>query len=309
MMKGIISVFLFTFAISFIATPFFRRVLFKAGIVDVPTVNKAHKRPTPRGAGMVMLISFILGTLVASRFFLSLDTSHIKVVFYFLSAATLIAVWGFIDDAVNLSPALKVAGQILASLLIIAAGIRIGLLPVILSVPLSIFWLVGITNAFNLIDGMDGLAAGTAFVSSIVFAFLFYMNGLQLPFYLCLALAGSILGFLPYNLHPAAVYMGDCGSMFIGLVLGSLGIMFTSQVGNYIYLFIPVVILFVPVVDTFLSIVRRLYRRKHVLGADLGHFYDYLRLSRKMTTKSIVALTCFVTFCCGLFAVVVYLFS
>ena len=308
-MTGIIAIFVFTFAISALGTPFFRRVLFKAGIIDVPSASKAHSRPTPRGAGMVMLISFILGTLVASRFFLSLGPSDIKVVFYFLSAATLIAVWGFVDDAMDLSPALKVAGQILASLLIIAAGIRIGLLPVILSVPLSIFWLVGITNAYNLIDGMDGLAAGTAFVSSIVIAFLFYLNGAQLPFYLCLALAGSILGFLPYNLHPAAVFMGDCGSMFIGLVLGALGIMFTSQVGNYLYLFIPVIILFVPVVDTFLSIVRRLYRKKHVLDSDLGHFYDHLRSSRKMTTGSIVSLTCFATLCSGLFAVVVYLFS
>ena len=302
---GCISIFLLCFIVSLLNTPLFSKVLLNLNIIDLPDPRKPHKRPIPRGAGLIIAASFVLGSLIASRSFISPNDPDHSII-YLLIGVALVSFIGFLDDILNISPALKLLAQVAASLMVISGGLKIGMLPIYISVPLSILWLVGISNAFNLLDGMDGLAAGTAFVSSLMFACLFYLSGARLPLYFSLALAGAILGFLPYNIHPASVFMGDCGSLFLGFTLGALGIIFTSRAGNYLHLFIPIAVLFVPIFDTFLSIIRRLYNRRPVFSPDLSHFYDYLSFSKNVPILRVFVLTCFMTLFLGTVAIFVY---
>ena len=302
---GYIAVFLICFIVSLLNTPLFSKVLLKFNIIDLPDPRKLHKRPIPRGAGLIIAASFVLGALVAAKFFFSLNNPDRSMI-YLLIGAVLVSFVGFLDDVINISPAFKLAVQTAASLIVISGGLKIGVLPIYISVPLSVLWLVGISNAFNLLDGMDGLAAGTAFVGSLTFACLFYLSGAQLPLYFSLALAGAILGFLPYNIHPASVFMGDCGSLFLGFTLGTFAMIFTARPGSYFNLIIPIAVLFVPICDTFLSIAQRIYKRRPVFSADTQHFYDYLRFSKKIPVLRVFALTCFMTLFLGTVTIFIY---
>jgi len=306
--ERVMPVFLFAFAFSFFNTPLFAIVLKKFNIMDLPNPGKMHKRAVPRGCGISILISFVLSSIFAFRFFFSAPHFDLIPFIVLILAAALVALWGFLDDAISLSPGLKLVGQMTASVMIILAGIRIGLLPAIFAVPISIFWLIGITNAFNLLDGMDGLAGSTAFVGALFFSYLFYLSGSDFPFYLSIALCGSILGFLPFNAPPAKVFMGDAGSLFLGFSLGVLAILATSNSANYFQLFVPVLILSVPVFDTFLSVARRIYKGRSVFGADCEHFYNYLSLKKRMSTPSVVVLTVVLAGLFGASGLIVYRF-
>jgi len=224
-----------------------RRAALQFGIVDRPDGRlKRHKDPIPYLGGIAIYLSFLLALAFSFEF----DQEVLGL----LLAGTIVLLLGLIDDLGFLKPWVKVAGQMVAVLVLIRSGIFIKLifLPTYASIPLTFLWLVGMANAFNIIDVMDGLAAGVAFFASLAFFFVALLNGRIMIAIMAITLAGSLLGFLKYNFTPAQIFMGDAGSMFLGLMLGALAMIGSYTEKNVLGFFAPVVILGIPIFDTFL---------------------------------------------------------
>ncbi len=239
--------FVLSFILSLYLTPVMRRAALQFGIVDRPDGRlKRHKDPIPYLGGIAIYLSFLLALAFSFEF----DQEVLGL----LLAGTIVLLLGLIDDLGFLKPWVKVAGQMVAVLVLIRSGIFIKLifLPTYASIPLTFLWLVGMANAFNIIDVMDGLAAGVAFFASLAFFFGALLNGRIMIAIMAITLAGSLLGFLKYNFTPAQIFMGDAGSMFLGLMLGALAMIGSYTEKNVLGFFAPVVILGIPIFDTFL---------------------------------------------------------
>ncbi|MFC1699097.1 hypothetical protein ACFL1I_03945 [Candidatus Omnitrophota bacterium] len=251
-------IYLFAFGsaltLALIITPLVAKLAGKYGYLAQPDQLKWHKNPTALFGGVAIYIAF----LIPLFFFLKIDRN----IFGLLLGSGFIFALGLIDDLLHIKPQLKLIGQILASCILLAWGIKFEIVPVRWMVlPLTIFWFVGITNAFNLLDNMDGLACGVAAITCIFLFIYSLLSGIYSVALICAILAGSCLGFLRYNFYPARIFMGDCGSMFLGLSIALVAVIGTSgHVSNLIVtLAIPVLILAVPIFDTtFVTFVRRL---------------------------------------------------
>jgi UDP-GlcNAc:undecaprenyl-phosphate GlcNAc-1-phosphate transferase len=281
-------IYLRTFAAAFLSalvlTPVIRAIALRARIMDIPNDRSLHALPIPKTGGIAIYFAFALPVIwLASK-------GH-PLIFSMILAASIVLLVGFLDDLIGISPASKMAGQALAGLVLIGSGIKIGILPDVISIPLTLFWLVGVTNAVNLLDGMDGMAAGVSAIAASFFMFLAVRSG-EIPIALVsVALAGACLGFLRFNFHKASVFMGDTGSMFLGFVLASLGVMSTFKSGHALQLFAPVIVLGIPVFDTSLAVLRRLWKRRPLFTADCDHFYEWLCKQQVMGYRSIVVMT------------------
>lgn len=231
------------------------------GFMDEPSARKVHARPTPRLGGAAIYLGCIAALLVFS------DRFYVSQLVSILVGATLVSFLGVWDDRQGLRPLLKLIGQGLAAGILIASDIEVGFLhnPV-LNLAATLLWVVGITNALNLLDNMDGLSGGVATVASIFFFLLAVMSGQYLVGSLAAALLGACLGFLYYNLNPASIFMGDTGSLFIGFVLAALGIKlrFPDNV-DFVTWMIPLVVLGLPIFDTALVVISRLRRGRNPL--------------------------------------------
>jgi UDP-GlcNAc:undecaprenyl-phosphate GlcNAc-1-phosphate transferase len=231
------------------------------GFMDEPSARKVHARPTPRLGGAAIYLGCIAALLVFS------DRFYVSQLVSILVGATLVSFLGVWDDHQGLRPLLKLIGQGLAAGILIVSGIEVGFLhnPV-LNLAATLLWVVGITNALNLLDNMDGLSGGVATVASIFFFLLAVMSGQYLVGSLAAALLGACLGFLYYNLNPASIFMGDTGSLFIGFVLAALGIKlrFPDNV-DFVTWMIPLVVLGLPIFDTALVVISRLRRGRNPL--------------------------------------------
>ncbi len=235
------------------ATPLARHFAPRLGVMDQPSTRKIHTKVMPRLGGAAIYLAFILALLLfGHRSFVSEGVS-------ILLGATLVSFCGIWDDRWGMRPLLKLGiGQPLAALILVAAGIRVSVLPYpILNILITIIWVVGITSALNLLDNMDGLSAGVATVASAFFLLLAAMSGQ----YLVGSLAAALLGFLLYNFNPASIFMGDTGSLFIGFILAAVGIKlrFPGRMDIVTWM-IPVLVLGVPIFDTTLVVVSRLRR-------------------------------------------------
>lgn len=265
--------FLFAFGLSLYFTPVFRSAAQRFGIVDRPDGNlKRQREAIPYLGGLAIYLSFLLAVAVTFEFN--------RQVLGLLLGGTIALMLGLIDDFGVLSPKVKFLGQALAAAVVIKSGAYIQLLflPEPIGIALSLVWLVGLMNAFNIIDIMDGLAAGAAFVASAALFIVAVYNGRPVIAILAIALSGSLIGFLRYNFEPAKIYMGDAGSMFIGLNLGSLAMIGSyTEVNNAAFL-APVVILGVPIFDTFFVAWIRWRRKKPITQGSPDHFP--LRLMR-----------------------------
>ncbi len=249
-------IFASALAIAIGATPIARKFAPRLGVMDQPSARKIHTRPMPRLGGAAIYLAFIVALLIEDR-------PYISQLVGILVGATLISFCGIWDDRWGMRPLLKLGvGQPLAALILVASGVRVSFLHhPLLNVLVTIFWVVGITSALNLLDNMDGLSAGVATVASAFFLLLAAMNGQYLVGSLAAALLGACLGFLFYNFNPASIFMGDTGSMFIGFILAAVGIKlrFPGRMDVVTWM-IPVVILGVPIFDTTLVVVSRLRR-------------------------------------------------
>jgi len=268
--------YIFTFVLALILslylTPVISRAALQFGIVDRPDGKlKKHKKPITYLGGIAIYLSFLLALAFSFRF----DQEVLGL----LLAGTIVLLLGLIDDLGFLKAWVKFAGQLIAVLVLVKSGIFIKLvfLPTYISIPLTFLWLVGMINAFNIIDVMDGLSAGVAFFAAIAFFIVALLNGKMTIAIVAVTLAGSLLGFLRYNFTPARIYMGDTGSMFLGLMLGALAMIGSYTEKNVLGFFAPVVILGIPIFDTCQVIVARLRKGVPFYQGSPDHYALLLR--------------------------------
>jgi UDP-GlcNAc:undecaprenyl-phosphate/decaprenyl-phosphate GlcNAc-1-phosphate transferase len=259
-----------------------------------------HETPLPRLGGVPIFLSFLIGiavALVAGLHFPALAvSSSIRTILTILASGTLIFLLGIYDDVHSVGPYTKFAVQAVAAVMLFAGGLRILQLPLLfgarhlpwpVGLSITVLWVIGITNAFNLIDGLDGLAAGSALFSTLVVFVVAIFNGSSLVSLLTIALAGAILGFLRFNFNPATIFLGDCGSLFIGFMLSALALMGSEKAPTVIAVAIPLVSFGLPILETTLSVVRRLISGKPLFTADREHIHHKL-LQLGMTHRQVV---------------------
>lgn len=260
-----------------------------------------HGSPIPRVGGVAICATFILivvpyvvsERLLGHRLGFGLYTT-----FAVLAPACLMFVLGLLDDLRPLSPRLKFGVQIIAALLLFYGGVRVWFFPIVsgyrelhgmISAALTVFWVLLISNAFNLIDGLDGLSAGSALFSTLVVFVVSLLNGNPFVSIVTVALAGAILGFLRYNFNPATVFLGDSGSLFLGFMLSAVSLAGAEKGTTAVAVAIPIVAFGLPVLDTVLSVVRRYLSGQPLFGADREHIHHKL-LKRGFTHKQAVVL-------------------
>ena len=261
--------------------PFTIKIAKKKGFLDVPKdERRVHKKPIPVGGGIAMVIS----VSILMVYFLPINKNLIMA----LIASLIIAISGLYDDKEGLSPKLKFLFQILAAVILIIGGMKIEfftnpfdshdalLILNILSIPVTIFWVCGITNTINLIDGLDGLASGVSMICAISMFFITYKMGRYDVSLVCALVAGACLGFLPFNFNPAKIFMGDTGALYLGFMLSYISISGFLKQAAILMIFVPVLILGVPVFDTAFAMVRRKLSGKSMVEADKGHLHHRL---------------------------------
>ncbi|WP_281883085.1 glycosyltransferase family 4 protein [Paenibacillus sp. YYML68] len=268
--------------IALLMTPLVKRFAFWVGAVDAPNHRKVHSRIMPRLGGLAIFFAFVAAYFVVSP---AMNALKADVVFGLLVGGAIVVLIGALDDRFDLSPKLKLLGQVAAASVVVYSGVVIDLVNVPfgegvvslewLAVPLTIFWIVGVTNAINLIDGLDGLSAGVSGIATCTMLVLALLMGNVTVVLLCAILLGSIGGFLFYNFHPAKIFMGDSGALFLGFTLASLSILGFKQ-ATLVSLLVPIMILGVPLSDTFFAIMRRWVNNLPISVADKSHLHHCL---------------------------------
>ncbi len=262
------------------ATPLIRRVALRYGYTDQPNQRKVHTHPVPLLGGAAIYLAFVLVLLFYG------DRQYVNQVVGIFVGATLMSLMGIVDDRWELGSYVKLIGQLLATGILIYSGVQVQIFGNWLDIAVTFLWVIGITNAFNLLDNMDGLAGGIAMIAAVYFTLLASMSGQYLVGALAAALAGACAGFLIYNWNPAHIFMGDTGSLFIGFLLAAVGIKLRFPTNSFMITWmIPLFVLGVPIFDTTLVFVSRLRRRKNPLttpGKDhLSHRLSFLLGSRR----------------------------
>ena len=294
--------------VAYVMTPPVKRFAEKVGAIDVPKDNRrVHDHPIPSMGGLAIFIGFMLSLI----FFVPMSTK----VTGLLVGSVIIAVMGGVDDIVSLNPWVKLAGQIVAALVAIRCGLVFDVIsnPNIfaeetyieigwLSIPLTMLWIVGCTNAVNLIDGLDGLAVGVSAISSLTMLIVSLFVSEPVVSIILAALTGACLGFMPYNLNPAKIFMGDVGSQLLGFVLSTASIMGLFKLHAIITFFVPLLALALPLADTIFAFFRRILHGQSPFKADKGHFHHRL-LAMGLNQKQVVAVLYGISAVLGLLAV------
>jgi UDP-GlcNAc:undecaprenyl-phosphate GlcNAc-1-phosphate transferase len=269
--------FLLAMVVTMAWLPIFGRIAAKWRIVDHPGERKVHAVPIPRIGGVAMAIGVLVAAIVA----VPLEPPDR----YFLAAAGVVALFGGLDDRFDLDYRIKLLGQLLAVAVVVVGGdIQIHavtlddrvMLPGWMSIPLTVFFLVGITNAINLADGLDGLAGGTTFLSLCALAMLAYSGGQVSSAALALTFAGAVLGFLRFNTFPASVFMGDAGSQLLGFAVGVLSLRATQSGTTAVSAATPILLLALPILDTLSVMVQRISEGRSPFSADKNHIHHKL---------------------------------
>ena len=295
--------------VSFATTPLVKALSVKVGAIDVPRDGRRmHDHPIPRMGGLAIFLGFIISVLLL----MPLDQPKQGM----LLGAVIIVVLGIFDDIYALSAKLKFAVQIGAALIAVLMGNQIDYLSNpnifssdpywhlgVLSIPISVLWIVAITNAVNLIDGLDGLACGVSTISSMTMLVIALTVAEAQVAILMAALAGACIGFLPYNLNPAKIFMGDTGSTFLGFVLATVSIQGLFKSYAIISFAVPFLVLGLPIFDTCFAILRRLARGQSPMAPDRGHIHHRL-IDMGFTQKQAVAVLYLISAILGLSAVV-----
>ena len=294
--------------VAYVMTPPVKRFAEKVGAIDVPKDNRrVHDHPIPRMGGLAIFLGFMLSLI----FFVPMSTKVTGI----LVGSVIIAVMGGVDDIVSLNPWVKLAGQIVAALVAIRCGLVFDVIsnPNIfaeetyieigwLSIPLTMLWIVGCTNAVNLIDGLDGLAVGVSAISSLTMLIVSLFVSEPVVSIILAALTGACLGFMPYNLNPAKIFMGDVGSQLLGFVLSTASIMGLFKLHAIITFFVPLLALALPLADTIFAFFRRIMHGQSPFKADKGHFHHRL-LAMGLNQKQVVAVLYGISAVLGLLAV------
>ena len=325
-MWGDISIaFLLAFITAYVVTPYTIRLSKKIGALDLPTEKrKIHNGAMPRLGGLAVIAGFTISTiylLIVMSLEKTLildgpDNYGLKIIGFFLGAIVL-SIFCFFDDWKGISPYVKLLGQTLSAIIVVAFGLRMDSIVVshlntiidseIILKILTVIWIVGITNAINLIDGLDGLSSGVGIISCFSLLMIFTLNGSPLiSILLVTALAGALTGFLPFNFNPAKTFIGDTGSDFLGYSLSIIAILGTAKTYTAIVLIAPILVLALPIFDTSFAIIRRIIKQKSlkaVFKADRGHLHHKL-IDKGYTQKQAVLILYGISATFGFFAVI-----
>ena len=307
------------------ATPYTIKIAQKVGAVDIPKdKRRMHKKAMPKFGGPAVILGFLVSViylLIVMSMEKTIDLFGVeeygkKLLGMFLGIV-IISITCIIDDIKTIKPIVKLAGQVLAAIVVVSFGIRIDdIVPSfitseagkeIFSVILTIGWIVGVTNAINLIDGLDGLSSGISVISSISLLIIFVLNGSPLVSILLItALAGALVGFLPFNFAPAKTFIGDTGSNFLGFSLSIISILGVAKTYTIAVIVLPLIVLGLPIFDTLWAIIRRIIKGKSIKAifkADKGHMHH--RLVRKgFSQKQAVLILYGISATFGIFAVI-----
>jgi UDP-GlcNAc:undecaprenyl-phosphate GlcNAc-1-phosphate transferase len=283
-----------SFVISLLLTPVVRNVFRGVGLVDQPDTRKLHTEPIPRVGGIPILIAFLGAYIVL--LLLPLEANHsIRAAFptavRLVPACVLIFLVGLIDDLRPVRPWQKLLGQLAAGCLAVWGGVEIQsmaghTIPSVIGGPLTIMWLIACTNAFNLIDGVDGLAAGIGLFASATTLISALGQGRMDVALATVPLVGALLGFLRFNFNPASIFLGDSGALLVGFLLGCYAVVWSQKSVTILGLAAPLMALAIPLFDTSLAVVRRFLRRQPIFGADREHIHHKL-LARGLAPRSV----------------------
>ena len=330
MWGNIAIAFLLAFIATFVSTPWTMRIAKKLGAVDMPKdERRVHNKPMPRLGGLAIIVGFVV-SMIYLMFVLAIENETsifntsmlgVNLFGFFIGGLVLITVC-VIDDVKQIKPYIKLIAQIIAAICVVMSGTRIIQIDIpflqgvglneAFSIVLTMGWIVGVTNAINLIDGLDGLATGVSAISAISLLIVFLLSAVQLQvadpalqvaIILVTALAGALLGFLPFNFNPAKTFMGDAGANFLGYSLAVISILGTAKTYTAIVIASPIIILALPIFDTLFTMGRRILSGKSIMQADRGHLHHRL-MDVGFTHRQSVLLLYGITAVLGMFAVI-----
>lgn len=327
MWGNIAIAFLLAFIVSFMATPYTIKIAKKVGAVSIEKGDRRmHNREMPKFGGPAV----ILGVLVSVIYLLIVMTMEGSIDLFgeeqygqkllgMLLGIIVIAITCIIDDIKTINPLAKLSGQLLAAIIVVSFGIRIDDIKLpflatqemgdVLSTIITIGWIIGITNAINLIDGLDGLSSGISVISAISLLIIFLLNGSpMISILLITSLAGALVGFLPFNFTPAKTFIGDTGSNFLGFSLSIISILGVAKTYTAVVIVLPIIVLGVPIFDTLWAIIRRLKNGKSlkaIVSADNGHLHHKL-VNRGFSQKQAVLILYGISAAFGIFAVILF---
>ena len=317
--------FLLAFVTAFVITPHTMRLSKKVGAIDLPNDRRINKKPMPRLGGLAVISGFLVSTIYL-LVMMSLENNlnlfgtenyYLKLI-GFLIGIILLGITCFIDDSKGIPWYVKLIVQIISAIIVVICGIRIEnislpfvenkiVIDQVFSYILTVGWIIGITNAINLIDGLDGLSSGVCLISCLSLLIIFSLNGSPiLAIILITALAGAIVGFLPFNFSPAKTFIGDTGSNFMGFSIAIISILGVAKTYTAIVLIAPIIVLALPIFDTLFAIVRRIVKGKSikaVMKPDKGHIHHRL-MARGYSQKQAVLIMYGITAILGMFAII-----
>ena len=317
--------FLLAFIIAFMATPYTIKIANKVGAVDVPKdERRMHKKAMPKFGGPAVIIGFLVSVIYLITVMSMENTINLfgpenygMKLLGMLLGIIVISITCIIDDIKTIKPIIKLLGQLIAAIIVVAFGIRIGDIDFAffnlseygetISIILTILWIIGVTNAINLIDGLDGLSSGISVISAISLLVIFVLNGSPLiSIVLITALAGALVGFLPFNFAPAKTFIGDTGSNFLGFSLSIISILGVAKTYTIAVIVLPLIVLGLPIFDTLWAIIRRTIKGKSIKAifkADKGHLHHRI-VAKGFSQKQAVLILYGISATFGIFAVI-----
>ena len=325
MWGDIVIAFLLAFITAFVITPHTMRLAKRVGAIDIPNDRRVNKKPMPRLGGLAVISGFLVSiiyllittSLEGKMNLFGEENYYLKLIGFFIGILVL-SIICYIDDVKGIPSYAKLAAQIVAAIIVVAFGIKIEDISIpfiegkieiggVFSYILTVCWIIGITNAINLIDGLDGLSSGVTLISCLSLLMVFALNGSPLiAIILITALAGAIVGFLPFNFSPAKTFIGDTGSNFMGFSLAIISILGVAKTYTALVLIAPIIILAMPIFDTLFAIFRRIIKGKSlkaVFKPDKGHIHHKL-MAKGYTQKQAVLIMYGITAILGMFAVI-----
>ena len=311
--------FLLAFITAFVITPYTIILAKKVGAIDIPNDRRVNKKPIPRIGGIAIITGFIVSVIflvismkLENKLLFKDSNQYLEKLIGFFVGIIILGTMAYVDDIKTLKPWQKLIAQIIAATVLYVFEVRIDTISEntihpVLSYFLTVGWIVGITNAVNLIDGLDGLSSGTTLISCIFLLIIFATNGSSMiSVILVTALAGAITGFLPFNANPAKTFMGDVGAQFLGFSLAVISIFGIAKTVTLVVLIAPVLVLGLPIFDTLFAIIRRVKKGKSlkaVFQPDKGHLHHRL-IARGYTQKQAVIILYAITAALGMFAII-----
>ena len=308
LIRGALPYFVVPLILSLILVPLAKKIGLSLNIYAVENSRTVHQGKIVRMGGLAIFLAYMISLAI----FVKADYTWNGV----LIGGTIVFIGGLLDDIYDLKPIMKLAFQGIGALVAILLGkISLGAItlpfgisidPGLLSFLVSFVWIVGVTNAINLIDGLDGLSGGICFIVLCTIGIIGYLMGRRDICVVCLILVGAILGFLRYNFHPASIFMGYCGALFLGFTIACISLM-GFKTTTFVTLALPILILFIPISDTLIAMLRRKLKGVGMMSADKSHMHHILMYRLKLGHRNAVLVLYVVAACFGLCAVTMYL--